>query len=228
MRPVLLLPAPTLHTCVRCRITSRYVSNPDDIHDGIAPLYFVEHVGGSGDERYTWELCDLCEAGFQDEIENPPWEIFLSRGAPEWLSDSDAFYGFEDVPMLCVTNACGAGWRECKSQPAETWLFCRNREEWRSAWQIARVIAREGFWSVTRPPILFFLPAYKPADCETLSIATARLREHAPVEGPTLGQCDSCGEFDEVVKCRPGTQWAECQDCHYADVARVAGEEAGV
>ncbi len=211
MQP-LLLPAPTFRVCAVCGISSYYADG-----DGDVGLYFVEHVVGSGNERQTYCRCDLCEEDIcEDDIRA---KISISRGVPEWLGEDDAFFGFGDMPVICVTQDVKASWMECKPHASEVWLFCRTKAEWRSAWQIARVIARKGEWPAARPAISWFLPAHKPAGAGHLALSTMRLNHHAPTAGPLVGICDSCGHAGTIVKARHGTQWMECADCNIADSA---------
>ena len=222
MRPTLLLPAPVYRACVRCGINTGTVAEYADEMEGV---YFIERRTRLGN---AWDVCSLCEPEYQ--VESARARITFSRGVPPWCGEEHAFFGFEDMPMLCVAPDDSAdGWVHAEPQIGEVWLFCRNRQEFRSAWQIARTIVRSGRWPVEEyGPIWLFLPAYKPAGAFSLLYTTDILNRRAADAGPKVGQCDRCMTDWVLVKARPGSQWCECEDCHDADVARLAGEEAGV
>ncbi len=220
--PPLLLPPPTIRECFVCGITSHYMGATQE-HGEDMGLYFVEHSYMNGPEREFYNLCDLCEdERRKDDIRA---KISISRGVPEWLAEEDAFFGFADMPVICVTQDVEASWKECKPHSSEVWLFCRNRAEWYSAWQIARTIARDGSWPLDRAPISFFLPSHKPAGADYLTVASMRLNHYAPDAGPLIGICDSCAKAGTIVKARGSSQWMECQDCHVADSAPVGEED---
>ena len=215
MLPPLLLPAPREHKCLHCGINSNFRLDDESVAE-TGQVFFVEKTIGRIDPA-TWELCDLCDLEYRENYNARTAAIFLFRGTTIWSPVEREFYGFESMPMLVVTDSSDADWDAGTHEERETWLFCRNREEWRSAWQIARTIARDGFWPVSKPPIPFFLPAYNPAGCDYLTINTTRLNRYAPPEGPMVGCCDGCNELSKIILADPpGSQWMNCAECHVA------------
>ncbi len=64
---------------------------------------------------------------------SPPWH-------PHWV-----FEGYEDCHLICVGPSANDEWYWEDHHELDTWIFFRTREQWKRAWQLARIIARHGY-----------------------------------------------------------------------------------
>ena len=214
MRP-LLLPAPREHSCLYCGITSHF-RRMDEEGMPMAPVFFVERVMGKIDP-VPYELCDLCDIDFRAKHYRREPKIWLFWGVPIWESEP-GFFGFEEMAMLCVTDASNDDWEHGRRDEHETWLYFRDRVEWTLAYRLARLIKRHGFEAIRFAcqgyTGLDRLPAHKPPGISSrLSISVEILAQQGSTQGgPLWGLCDGCGA-ECIVRVKPGTQWASCGNC---------------
>lgn len=128
--PLLTFTPPEQRTARCCRWCGKIEDDEDLVGTILQPEF-----------NYFHDLCDRCHL----DMIFPDVSVQLSfhRGCTPW---SDGGYaGLENTPLLCVLTAPEYAWY--KAGPSydevnkhETWLFFRNRDEWKAAQRIARVL----------------------------------------------------------------------------------------
>lgn len=159
----LLLPAPAGHRCFNC--------DAGEIFEG---GYWVESIVRddlSGFEPIRFERCNDCEESWQANHRLRTPEISLWRGTTPW-SEHSGYEGWEHIPFICVSDASNEDWEHGRHHERETWLFFRNREEWRAAYRLAREIKSAngpGWRRVFHEADFIEVAAYKPAGSDLLN-----------------------------------------------------------